>query len=112
MILTDEQLSIIHEVRAELSEQNEFGYICCSIENVINQRFDVEVLEDASGALEAFNEFTDSIRVALKRHSTVFVYLRHEVRGFRDLPINVQNEQADLARLAWLDRMIETRTIA
>jgi hypothetical protein len=42
----------------------------------------------------------------------VYVYLANVVPDFNKLPSHVQDYYTVLARIAWLDKMIETRTIA
>lgn len=113
MILNDEHIEILSDVRAgRISDEELSRYICINITSVISNRYHVEEVEDSVEAMRLATPLLNAIRESLDDNSTMFIYLRRTIPDYERLPIEVQDDFADLARLAWLDKMIESRTIA
>ncbi len=118
--LNEQQLEIIREVRENLKERFEgvpgkgSAYLCCQVLAAVGRRYDCDDPRCRNDLPEeaqpTFIEIQGAINEAINYQPTMGSF----IRGL-ELDINlweVQNIVAPLARLAWLDRMIETRVIA
>lgn len=101
-------------------------FICENIERVALEKFGMVKPSTDNGY--AITEKSQSVADALKveickamhtqyfgekvHHATMFVYLRWAVRGFENMDTDTQHYYAQLARLAWLDRIVDTGVIA
>lgn len=113
MKLTQQQHDILLEVRRRMNAPQECAseYICCNIDRVIAEEFDIVSVKDSVAAREKFEPFKQAMSEALNGYSTMFVYLRRTVPGFYDMSIVTQDEFTHRARLAWLDKIVETGRI-
>jgi hypothetical protein len=123
--LSEEQLEIMREVRANLhaceedEEDRGSPYICVQILHILSNRAglgNITNLNDLpSDSLQFFRTLETAISQALNECASVGIYLSRlghriglELRGI-DAAFS---DHASRARLAWLDRMIETRVLA
>lgn len=118
MDLNDNHIEILTTVRARMENITikDSRFICNNIETLGFQRFDIDPrnrdCEELLDELDpSYRELIEGISVVLYPNGTVLNYIRDEVRGFDELDDDVQQNYALMARLAWLDRMIETRKI-
>lgn len=113
MNLTQEQHQVMLEVHRRMSMPQECAsqYICCNIDRVIAEGFDVVSVKESVAAQEKFEPFKQAISAALNGYSTMFVYLRRTIPGFYDRSILDQEVLTHLSRLAWLDKILETGRI-
>jgi hypothetical protein len=125
--LNEEQLEIMREVRKNLiaisdeAEVREVSqYICVQILRVLSNRAGLGNITNPkdlpSDSLRFFRTLGAAISQALNGCTSVGIYLSR-LREQIDLEIYdgmdaIFNYHAPLARLAWLDRMIETKVIA
>lgn len=112
MTLTDEHIEILQKVREYMEKNSWNGYICTSIESVLLSRFRVDRLSDHYRAKWLHKLLTHAITDAIDGYGTVFSYLRNTVPGREEMPLHEEGDLSPLARMAWLDKMIESRTIA
>lgn len=113
MQLNDQQIELLKTVRLQMDDPTTFAstFICVNVINLFRTNNGTEQNPtEETGPL--YVDITKAVMAALKPASSVFIYIRKEVSDFADLPIKTQDYYSRLARLAWLDRMIETRTIA
>lgn len=116
MRLTRAQISVLKQVRDMMQDGEGTQYICVNIQKVIAKRFRTEDVTEHLIAMKMSDSLCDAITKGLNAdgnlNNTVFGYLRKHVPGFSSNPRRVQMYHAQLARLAWLDKMIETKKIA
>jgi hypothetical protein len=118
--LNEQHLEIMREVRENLKGRFEgipgkgSEFICSQVLAAVGRRYgceDTKCLTDLpEEAKPQFREIYSAINDAIKNQSTMGIFLAGlELNiGIGDILKTV----APLARLAWLDRMIETRVIA
>jgi hypothetical protein len=108
MKLTDEHIEILKTVRSIMWNEDKpvSQYICVNVRALVGGPWSNRFGEN----YPLYAELMSAIMGALYPYSSIYVYLRHNVPGFKGLPS--QRRLAYMARLAWLDRMIETREIA
>jgi hypothetical protein len=111
MILTDEHIDILTEVRRVMDISDSIPFICHNIEVVIQDRCKVKKVEHSSEANRLYMELTDAILDELGGSPTLYMFLRRKVSGFYGETTQRQARLVWMARLAWLDKMIATRTI-
>lgn len=120
--LSEQHLEILREVRENLrtrladpdaNRSDGSEYICVQILRLLGRRNGVELAKRSKflspeGRLQ-YQEITKAIGNALEQSGSVGIYLNQ-----LELNISVWHrfDIAPVARLAWLDRMIETRVIA
>jgi hypothetical protein len=112
MILTDVHVELLKGIRPKIERALGSAYICVLLEYAVLERYQVDEFEDDPEAMQIYTDLTTAIREALDEYATVYVYLANVVPDFNKLPSHVQDYYTVLARIAWLDKMIETRTIA
>jgi hypothetical protein len=112
MILDDVHVELLDGFQEEIAASALSSYICLMLECAIIARYDVDEFDDSPVAMQIFEDMTNAIHEALDGHLTVYVYLQNVVPGFSHLDSETRHNFAALARIAWLDKMIETRTIA
>lgn len=119
--LNEQHMEILLEVREKLrgrmagKDLETSEYICVQILQVLGRRSGITAADDSEDLPEEdrefFREMERAISAALGRNSSVGTYLADE--GTLTLDIKqVFDYVAPLARLAWLDRMIETKVLA
>jgi len=111
MILQDVHVEMLSGLQRKIESNRGSSYICVLLEYAILERFQVDAFEDSQEAMQTYEEMTAAIREALSYYSTVFIYLHNVVPGFHKLDEVTKENFAALARIAWLDKMIESRTI-
>ena len=116
MRLTRAQISVLKQVRDMMQDGEGTQYICVNIQKVIAKRFRTEDVTEHRSAMKMSDSLCNAISAGLnnppKSFETVFVYIRNNVPDIKRNPIEVQRGYAHMARLAWLDKMIETKKIA
>jgi hypothetical protein len=118
--LNEQQLEIMREVRENLKERFEgvpekgSAYLCCQVLAAVGRRYGCDdprcLIDLPEEAQPQFVEIYSAISEAIKNQSTMGIFL-----GGLELNIGIGDilkTVAPLARLAWLDRMIETRVLA
>lgn len=93
-------------------------FICENIDQVVLKEFG-----DTYKTAAQVCAFSESLKLPIHKsmvtqekgrtfhHSTLFIYLRNAVRGFESIDVDTQHYYAQLARLAWLDKILETGRI-
>jgi hypothetical protein len=115
MKLNDRHIEVIEKVRAAMTDDAQYAfssYICVQIDDITLPR----KRPTADGALEMRNELITAVEDALvvgpdKSFATMYGYIFCEVPGFKNLHRDEVAVYARQARLAWLDKMIESREI-
>lgn len=123
MNLTDQQIEILKDVRAYMNGTlRPSPFICVNIQHHAlgslaaasdesNYRFPMTHAEFKE-KFPVHYELIGAIEKALHHYTTLTAYMLRAVPGFEALNNNKKIALSDMARLAWLDRMIETRVIA
>lgn len=111
MKLNAEHLEILAVVRSNLKSGFGSKYICCQIDDTIANKFRVESVEDDDDALKMAHRFKDAVHSRLSDQSTLFIYMRRTIPGFQHMDLDVQANYTQLARIAWVDKMIEAHEI-
>jgi hypothetical protein len=112
MILSDMDVELLAWCKPKIENAQGHSYICVLLEYAILEKFNVTDLADSTEALRHYLRLTTAITKALGQRTTVFMYLSYQVDGFLDLPSSKRVQLCALARMAWIDKMIETRTMA
>ena len=115
MRLTRAQISVLKQVRDLMQDGEASPYMCVNIQKVIAKRFRTEGVTKHRIAMKMSDSLCNAIAAGLnnppKDFETVFVYIRNNVPDIKRNPVEVQRWYAHMARLAWLDKMIETKKI-
>jgi hypothetical protein len=111
MILSDMEVELLAWCKPKIEHAHGHSYICIWLEYAILDKFQIEDLGDSEEALLIYHSLTAAISDAIDNKTTVLEYLGSRVDGFRDLDSKQKIEMCRLARMAWIDKMIETRTI-
>lgn len=111
MILSDAHIELLKQIRPKIEESTGHSYICVAFEFAALDYFEVEQLEDDQEAYFVVRELTNAIHDSLGGKATMLGYLLNHIWGFDQLPMQEKRDLSNLARLAWIDKMLETRTI-
>jgi hypothetical protein len=112
MILSDMEVELLAWCKPKIEHAHGHSYICIWLDYALQDKFQIEDLGDSQEALMIYHNLTAAISEALGNRTTVCMYLSSHVDGFLDLDSRQKIEMCRLARMAWIDKMIETRTIA
>lgn len=112
MILDDMHIELLEGCKPKIERATGHSYICVWLEYAISEKFDIEKSHDSVVAMTMYNQLTSAINDSLEEASTVHSYLSARVAGFSCLSAKKRVEFCALARMAWIDKMVETRTIA
>lgn len=122
LALNEQQLEILNEVRENLQNlvmsREDFvdgsDFICVQIRRAIARRHGItestRLKDFPVEAQRQVNELSFAIHDALSGSTTVGTYINR--LGLRLSAVKIFDVVAHLARLAWLDRMIETKVLA
>lgn len=118
MLLNEEQLSIINDVRYIMGLEDSYfpkapRYICEAIDNIISFRRDFGLLS-AEKASILRDTLSTAILAGISHHDTFGSFMLRSCPPIKDARLRDLCEYGDLvmvARLAWLDWIIETGEI-
>ncbi len=115
MWLNDEQLSVIKEVRTRMGDKNLVPrFICALIGIVLRERVRAGVLSaDSAGTIK--NQLSSAITSGIGGMVTFGGFMIAScpvLRKMHDGDWDVYDNAIHLARMAWLDKILETREIA
>jgi hypothetical protein len=112
MILSDMEVELLAWCKPKIERAHGHSYICVWLDYALQDKFQIEDLADSQEALLIYHKLTTAIIKALGNLPTVFMYLSSRVDVFLDMDSKQKIEMCRLARMAWIDKMVATRTIA